>query len=110
MVLPWKRITDVSARFKWNDNRQKEGEKRDAGMNYRDGDSADEVTIGPSEVIVCHIRLSSFLSLQHDSDKLTKKLASITQHLRKQCSLRKTQCTMDAFLINGYRLTLHSRE
>ena len=32
-----------------------------------DGDSADEVTIGPSKVPDCCLHLSSFLSLQHDS-------------------------------------------
>ena len=61
-------------------------------------DSADEVKIEPSEALDCCLRLSSFLSLHHDSDKLTKKLASITEHVRQQCSVRKTQCTMDVFL------------
>ena len=42
-----------------------------------DRDSADEVTNGPSEALDCCFRLSSFRSLQHDSDELTKKLASI---------------------------------
>ena len=69
--------------------------------NDNDGDRADKVTIGPSNAIDCWLRLSSFLSLQHYSDKLTEKLASITEHVRKQCSMRKTQCTMDAFLRMG---------
>ena len=69
--------------------------------NDNDCDSTDEVTIGPSEAIDCCIRLSSFLSLQHDNDELTKKLASITEHVRNQCSMRKAQCTMDAFLGMG---------
>ena len=66
--------------------------------NDNDGDSADEVTIGPSEALPCCLCMSSFLSLQHDSEELTKKLASITEHVRQMCSMRKTQCTMDAFL------------
>ena len=66
-----------------------------------DGDSTDEVTIGPSEALDCFLRLSSCLSLQHGSDELKKKLASITEHVRQQCSMRKTQCTMDAFLRMG---------
>ena len=36
--------------------------------NDNDGDSADDVTIGPSEALDRCLRLSSFLSLQHDSD------------------------------------------
>ena len=55
-----------------------------------DGDRADEVTIGPSEAIDCCLRLSPFLSLHHDSDELTKKMTSTTDHVRQQCSMRKT--------------------
>ena len=69
----------------------------EAIKNDNDVDSAVEVTIGPSEALDCCLRLSSFLSLQNESDELTKKLASITEHVRKKCSMRKTQCTMDAF-------------
>ena len=46
--------------------------------NDNDGDSADEVKIGPFEALDCFLSLSSFLSLQHDSDELSIKLASIT--------------------------------
>ena len=51
-----------------------------------DGDSADEVTIGSSEALDCCLRLSSFLSIQNDSDESTKKLTStsITEHARQQ--------------------------
>ena len=63
-----------------------------------DSDSVDEVTIGTSEALECCLRLSPFLSLHHDSDELKKKLASITEHVRQQCLMRKTQCTMGAFL------------
>ena len=69
--------------------------------NDNDGDSADEVTIGSSEAIDCCLLLSSFLSLKHDSDALTKKLASVTEYARQQCSMRKSQCNMDAFLRMG---------
>ena len=55
-----------------------------------DGDSVDEVTIDPSEALDCCLLLSSFLSLQHASDKLTKMQASITDHVRQQCLMRKT--------------------
>ena len=72
--------------------------EHEAIKNEIDGDSADEVTIGPSEALPCCLCMSSFLSLQHDSEELTKKLASITEHVRQMCSMRKTQCTMDAFL------------
>ena len=47
--------------------------------------------------------------LQHDCDELTKKLASITEHVRKKFSMRKTQCTMDAFLKMGFILILINR-
>ena len=69
--------------------------------NDNDSNSADEVTIGPSEALDCCLRLSSFLSLQHDSGKLTKNLASITEHVRQQCSMQKTRCSMDAFFRMG---------
>ena len=72
--------------------------EHEAIENDNDGDSADEVMIGPYEAIYCCLRLSSFLSLQDDSEELTKKLASITEHVRQQCSMRKAQCTMDVFL------------
>ena len=42
--------------------------EREAVENDSDGDSPDEVTIGPSEVLECCLRLSSFLWVQHDSD------------------------------------------
>uniref|UniRef100_M4B6E2 DDE-1 domain-containing protein n=1 Tax=Hyaloperonospora arabidopsidis (strain Emoy2) TaxID=559515 RepID=M4B6E2_HYAAE len=58
--------------------------EHEAIENDNDGDSSDEVTFGPSEALDCCLRLSSFLSLQHDSDELTKNLASITEHVRKQ--------------------------
>ena len=67
-------------------------------LSDNDGDSADEVKIGPSEALDCCLRLSSFLSLHYDSDELTKNLANITDHVRKKCSMRKPQCTMDVFL------------
>ena len=57
--------------------------EREAVENNCDGDSADEVTIGPSEDLECCHRLSSFLSLQHDSDELNKKLSSITEYVRQ---------------------------
>ena len=69
--------------------------------NENDGDSADEVMIRPSEALDCRLRLSSFFPLQHDSEELTLKLASITEHVKMQCSIRKTQCIMDAFLRMG---------
>ena len=69
--------------------------------NENDGDSAYEVTIGPSEALDCYLRLPSFLSLQHDSDELAKKMASITEHVRQQCLMQKTQCNMDLFLRIG---------
>ena len=75
--------------------------EHEAIENDNDGDRADEVTIGPSEALDCFLRLSPFRLLQHDSDELTKKLASITEHVRKHCSMRKAQCTMDAFLGMG---------
>ena len=51
--------------------------------NDNDGESSDEVTIGPSKALDCCLRLSSFLSLHLDSDEMTKKLASITEHVRQ---------------------------
>ena len=42
--------------------------EHEAIENDNDGDSADDVTIGPSEALDRCLRLSSFLSLQHDSD------------------------------------------
>ena len=47
--------------------------------NDNDGGIADEVTNVPFEDLECCLRLSSFLSLPHDSDELTKKLSSITE-------------------------------
>ena len=61
--------------------------EHEAIENDNDGDSADEVTIGPTEALYGCLRLSSFLSLQHSNDKLTKKLASITDQVRHQCSM-----------------------
>ena len=78
--------------------------EHEAIENDNDGDSADEVTIEPSEALDCCLRLSSFLSLQRASDELMKKLTSITENFRQQCSMRKTQCAVD-----GFRLTLHLR-
>ena len=75
--------------------------EHEAIKNDNDGDSADEVTIGPSETLDCFLLLSSFLSLQHYSGELTKKLASIAEHVRRQCSMRPNQCTMGAFLRMG---------
>ena len=75
--------------------------ERMAVENDSDGGSADKVTIGPSEALECCLRLPSFISLQHESDELTKKLASITEHVRMQYLMRKAQCTMDAFLRMG---------
>ena len=55
--------------------------QREAVENDSDGDSTDEVSIALSEALECCLRLSTSLSLQHDNDKLTKKLASITEHV-----------------------------
>jgi hypothetical protein len=65
------------------------------------GESVDERTIPPSEALDCCLRLSSFLAMQHDSDEAIKRLSSITEHVRKQCSLRKTQSTIDSFFRVG---------
>ena len=72
--------------------------EREAVKNDSGGHSVDEIKIGPIEALKRFLRLSSLLLLQLDSNELTKKLASITDHYRKQCSMRKTRCTMGAFL------------
>ena len=63
--------------------------EHEAIENDSDGDSADEVTMKPSEALDCSLCLSPpFLSLQSDSDELTKKLASTTEpvrHSRARC-------------------------
>ena len=72
--------------------------EREAFENESDGDNADEVTIRPSEALECSLRRSSFLSIQHDIDELTKKLASIIEYVRNQWSMRKNWRTIVHFL------------
>ena len=55
----------------------------EAVENDSDGDITDEVTIEPSEALKCSHRPPSFLSLHQDSDEMTKKLASINEHVKK---------------------------
>jgi hypothetical protein len=69
----------------------------DAVEEEDDDMSGDESDITPSEALACCLRLSTFLSRLHDSDDVSKKLSSVTQHVRTECMARRTQSTIDSF-------------
>ena len=61
------------------------------------GDSGDEAVMKPSDALASCMQLASFLALQHDSDEIAKKLASVTEYVRKQSALRKKQVEISSF-------------
>ena len=72
--------------------------EHEATENDNDGYSADDVTIGPSEALDSCVRLSSFISLQHDSDKLTKKVGGKPSKLDRSTRCERISASWMHFL------------
>ena len=68
-----------------------------SSLDAEEGGNASDNDVKPTDALASCIQVSSFLSLQHDSDDIALKLASVIAYIRKQCALRKSQVRIDSF-------------